>query len=52
MMTPLPGGKRQTPRLTAAVRVSVGCWDGVADLRFLFWLAPIVFSLILSPLFR
>ncbi len=52
MMIPLRGVKRSTPRLTAAVRVSVGCWDGVAGLRFLFWLAPIVFSLILSPFVR
>ncbi len=49
MMIPLPGVKRSNARLTAAVRVSVGCWDGVAGSAFLFWLAPIVFSLILSP---
>lgn len=49
MMTPLPGEafKRHGSQLLLGLVWAVGmAW---LDLRFLFWLAPIVFSLILSP---
>ncbi len=50
MMTPLPGVKafkRHGSQLLLGLVWAVGmAW---LDLRFLFWLAPIVFSLILSP---
>ena len=35
--------------LEVTAGAGVGCGYGWLDLRFLFWLAPIVFSLILSP---